>query len=314
MKDHLSSYVRQAPIASQSGVPRLQSREWEEEATHLRDYWQLIRKRIGVVTTLLLATVGTTVIYLATTTPTFVAETTLLIEPQIPNVLNLRDVLAQPLGPEEYDYYKTQYEILRSQTLAGRVIREHGLDEQRIAQTKERWVSVRAVLAQLKALISPSRLVEEETSQQVLYRTVDTYLQRLEIHPVTGTRLTKIAFSSPDPRLAAQVANAHANAYIRQGVELRTQADEQVSRFLEEKLGDLKERIEQSESALNAYRREQQIISLDDKENIVVNRLVDLNKILTEAEADRVALEAQVQFLLSGSYEHVSPVTTNPLM
>jgi len=163
-------------------------------------------------------------------------------------------------------------------------------------------------------LISPSRLVEEETSQQVLYRTVDTYLQRLEIHPVTGTRLTKIAFSSPDPRLAAQVANAHANAYIRQGVELRTQADEQVSRFLEEKLGDLKERIEQSESALNAYRREQQIISLDDKENIVVNRLVDLNKILTEAEADRVALEAQVQFLLSGSYEHVSPVTTNPLM
>jgi polysaccharide biosynthesis transport protein len=290
-------------------------REWsDEEATHLRDYWQIIRKRLGLVMTLLLVTVGTTALYLATIVPTFVAETTLLIEPQVPNVLDIREVLAQPLGPEEYDYYKTQYEILRSQTLASRVIREQGLIENPIFNGNEKRFSLRALLSQVISSIVTLPPPVKENSQEVMYRAVDTYLQRLEIRPVTGTRLTKIAFSSSNSQLAAQIANAHATAYIRQGVELRTQANEEASRFLEEKLGDLKDRIEKSEATLNAYRREQQIISLDDKENIVVSRLVDLDKILTEAEAERVALEAQVQFLLSGSYEYVPLVAANPLV
>jgi polysaccharide biosynthesis transport protein len=39
---------------------------------------------------------------------------------------------------------------------------------------------------------------------------------------------------------------------------------------------------------------------LDDKENIILNRLVDLNTRLTEAEAERIGLEAQVQTLQQG--------------
>jgi capsular exopolysaccharide synthesis family protein len=101
--------------------------------------------------------------------------------------------------------------------------------------------------------------------------------------------------------LCATVANAHARAYIRQGIDLRSETNKAGLHFLEEKLVELKERVEKAEAALNHYRREKGIISLDDKENIIVDRLADLNTRLTDAEAERIGLEAQVQTLQQGN-------------
>src|SRR5262249_42380818 len=111
---------------------------------------------------------------------------------------------------------------------------------------------------------------------------IDAYIDKLAIVPVQRTRLVKIAFSTPDPELAARVANAHAMAYLRQGIELRSRANEEALQFLDEKLAELKERVEKSEATLNRYRRDRGIISLDNRENIIVDRLADLNKRLTE--------------------------------
>jgi GumC protein len=143
---------------------------------------------------------------------------------------------------------------------------------------------------------------------------VEAYLGKLEVRPIPHTRLVRIAFRSPNPQLCALVANAHAQAYIRQGIDLRSEANEAGLRFLEEKLVELKERVEQSEAALNQYRREKGIISLDDKENIVIDRLADLNKRLTEAEAERIGLEAQVQLLRTGRFDSLPGVIGNPLI
>jgi uncharacterized protein involved in exopolysaccharide biosynthesis len=66
---------------------------------------------------------------------------------------------------------------------------------------------------------------------------------------------------------------------------------------------ELKDRLEKSEAALNSYRRDKGIISLSDKENIVVDRLADLNKRLTEAEAERIGLEAKVRAIRHNTAE-----------
>lgn len=143
---------------------------------------------------------------------------------------------------------------------------------------------------------------------------LEAYMDKLDIMPVSRTRLVKIAFSTPDPELAARVANAHARAYLRQGLELRSRANSEALQFLEEKLADLKERVEKSEAALNRYRRDRGIISLDNRENIVVDRLADLNKRLTEAEADRIALEAHVRLIRKQEYDALPAVLDNRLV
>src|SRR5207237_6312001 len=78
---------------------------------------------------------------------------------------------------------------------------------------------------------------------------IDTYINdMLEITPIAKTRLVKVSFSTPDPELSARVANAHAEAYVSQGLELYNRATQEALRFLEGKLVELKERVEKSEA------------------------------------------------------------------
>ena len=69
---------------------------------------------------------------------------------------------------------------------------------------------------------------------------IDAYIDRLEIAPVQRTRLVKIAFSTPDPDLAARVANMHARAYLEQGIERRSHANEEARHFLRGETGRVK--------------------------------------------------------------------------
>ena len=83
---------------------------------------------------------------------------------------------------------------------------------------------------------------------------------------------------------------------------------------MKKSLSQLKERMEKSEAALNNYRRDKGIISLNDKENVVVDRLADLNKRLTEAEADRITLQAQVQLIRQRAFDSLPDVISNKLI
>ena len=60
--------------------------------------------------------------------------------------------------------------------------------------------------------------------------------------------------------------------------------------------------------------RDKGILSLDDKENIVVDRLSDLNKLVTAAEAESITLEAQVHLIRKRAYDSIPDVISNTLI
>jgi capsular exopolysaccharide synthesis family protein len=97
-------------------------------------------------------------------------------------------------------------------------------------------------------------------------------------------------------------------------MRLRSRANEGARKFLESKLAELKQRAQDSEESLNRFRRERGIISLDDKENIVIDRLADLNKRLTEAEADRIGLESQARLIKQRDYDSLPAVIDHGLI
>ena len=145
-------------------------------------------------------------------------------------------------------------------------------------------------------------------------RLAGDYLAKLEIRPVAGTSLIKIKFTTPDPALSARLANAHANSYLRYGVDLRVHSNDQASEFLKQRLTKLKERVEQSETALNSYRKNKGFISVDEKENVIIDRWLDLNKNLNKAEAERIGLEAQIRSIRDGNFDEIPAVRNNPVI
>ncbi len=203
---------------------------------------------------------------------------------------------------DEYDTYnKTQYEILKSRSLAVSAIRDDGLEKVLTPNAgKPRAGVFGSIKHFIKGLLGrsssnqsvpvPHSGPDEEAAAIGIYRSA------LVIKPVPDTSLVNIVFTTPDGNLSAQLANAHAHAYIRQGIELHSQANEEAQKFLETKLVELKEKLQKSEYALNRYRRDQGIVpglmSLDGKETIVLDRLSVLSKDLTDAQVSR--LESRV--------------------
>src|SRR5215471_17452709 len=71
--------------------------EGETEQVYLRNYWLVIRKRLWFILVLCFCTVLTTAAVIFTMTPTYTAETTILIERQTPHVLNIQELVSESL-------------------------------------------------------------------------------------------------------------------------------------------------------------------------------------------------------------------------
>jgi capsular exopolysaccharide synthesis family protein len=262
-----------------------------------------------------------TAVFVFTKTPLYTAEAKILIERQAPQVLEMREIVADGLSGDESNYYRTQEEILESRSLAIAVLRDLDLAHDPafagedaspgpVARTAA-WLrgSLRRLLGGGPP-IGDARATEAGIPSSL----VDKYQGNLAVDPITRTRLSQIRFTSPDPQLASDVVNAHVDAYIQQGLRLRSEAGEEARAFLETKLEELRERLEDSEIALNGYRREKGMLSLDDGENIVVDRLSDLNKAVSEAEAKRIGLEAEVKLVHSRDYDSLPAVADSALI
>ncbi|HEV3112932.1 MAG TPA: polysaccharide biosynthesis tyrosine autokinase [Candidatus Binataceae bacterium] len=290
-----------------------------------RDYWLIVRKHLRLVLAVVIGAITLTGVALMLMRPLYTSQALLLIERNAPQVLDIRQALPEPMMADDYDYYKTQYELLKSRTLAAHVIRDQALEADLSAQIAsqgrllQRLKDGAAALAGQLGISSgapPAALVLDTRASVdgVPARLVDVYLKRLDIEPRTGTRLVAVAYTASDPQRAAAVANAHALAYIRQGLEMRSNANEEAQHFLESKLVELRQRVENSEAALNAYRRDKGILSLNGRENLALERLDQLSKRVNEAEAERIGLEAQQRTIQHRDFESLPAVISSELI
>jgi polysaccharide biosynthesis transport protein len=276
-----------------------------EPEANLRDYWFTIVKHFRLIVALFVGVVLFTALVVFWITPEYSAETTLMIEHSTPQVLDMKQVLGDVVTASyDDDYYKSQYVLLQNESLAAQVIRELELANNPYFSDANNG----------SRLFGSVRKANESTLLGSKLTVIERYLKRLTITPLRGTNLVKISFATPDPELSARIVNAHAHAYIRQGLDLHRAVNEEAQHFLEGKLDELKARLEKSESALNAFGRANEIISLTDKENIVIDRLDELNKDLTAAEADRLSLEAQEQLIQQRAYDSLPAVIDNDMI
>jgi polysaccharide biosynthesis transport protein len=295
------------------------------EAPSLLDYWRVFKNHKCKILACCVTAIMAALIYVLSVTPVYTAWAMLLIEPKGQRVLKFQEMLSEPMQPGEDEYYQSQFEMLKSRSLAAEVIKNQQLEKhpvfigadreqsfmQRLTATMRGWWSAAIAMIVASPVGTGNNL---PNAYGVASEHIDAYKEMLEIKPVKLSRLVMIGFNTPDPVLSAHIANAHARAYVQQGIRLRGQANQDARTFLESKLAELKQRVEKSEHALNVFRRGKGIISLSEKENTVVERLADLNRRLTEAEVERIGLESQAQLIKRRDYDSLPGVISNPLI
>jgi len=130
-------------------------------------------------------------------------------------------------------------------------------------------------------------------------------LNYLTVTRPNRTYLIQISYRSPDPRLAAQVANAIADSFIRHSRTIRYTSAVDTSKFMSKQLEELQAKMEQSSAELARFQKELNVISPDEKTNIQSARVLQLNTEYTNAQAERVKKEVAAKSVATGSIEAI---------
>lgn len=256
---------------------------------HWREYGQRLLERKWVAITAFVVVVTLALIWTFKATPIYCASTRLQVDAETIKVLNIQDVVTA--DTRDAQYMNTQIKILQSRTLAEQAARSLALNQ------------------------NPAFLPGATPGTD--------YAAALQgcitIQAVQGTRLIDILADHPDPKVAALLANGVANEFIKQNVERKLSASLEAVRWLREQAAEHRQKVEKSEAVLQEYREKTYTVSFEDRQNIVVEKLKDLNSAVTGAKTGRLGAESEWNELkarLDADQEPgmIPAITANPLV
>jgi succinoglycan biosynthesis transport protein ExoP len=305
-------YYQLPPPPGYSHLPPL-----EEKEVNLRDYWKIIQKRRWTIIASFLIVLITTAVVTLTMKPLYRGTTTIQINKENPQIVDFKEIFA--VNTMDIDYYQTQYKILESRSLARRVIYSLKLSEHpefipKPTTAFQQWKS--NLLVSIFGFITSKNSFSEKDPSENEKETllISRFLKKLKIEPIRNSRLVKIHFESNYPELSAQVSNTLAASYIQQSLETRFISTEQAKEWLTKQLEDLKAKVERADEDLQAFGSKHDIISLEAKENVTMQRLTELNEALTKAESDRMGKEALYKQTKDRNFDSLPSILENKLI
>jgi succinoglycan biosynthesis transport protein ExoP len=257
----------------------------EQSTIPLAHYLWILRRHVWKIIGFVAACVAATLIVSARLTPIYESTVTVDIDRQIPPAVIGADAARAPLNDTD-QFLATQVKLIQSDSVLRPVAQQyHLLDLDKDASG---------------ATVGKSSEADDEAP---------TLLNKLKVTRPPNTYLLLISYRSPQPRLAAEVANAVARSYVEHTYNIRFQSSASLAKFMERQLEELKAKMEHSSAALAQFERELNVINPEERTSILSARLLQLNTEFTNAQTDRVRKESAWNSVESGSLEAVQVST-----
>jgi chain length determinant protein EpsF len=174
--------------------------------------------------------------------------------------------------PASMNFMATQSEIIQSRRVAGRVVKMLRIAE--VPSVFQSW--------------------KEDTGGKI---SLEEYygallLKGLTVQPAQGSNIINLNFSSSDPRFAASVANAFAQATLETNIELRVDPAREYAAWFDERLKTLRANLEQAQAKLSAFQQKSGIVVSDERVEQEMTRLNALNADLSIVLAQKVDISS----------------------
>ena len=233
----------------------------------------------------------------------------------------------EPLAPEASSSSRNldvpeEVALLRSRVLVAEVIRQLGLEQNADFVNGRRRVgglalATRAFKRLRKATRGPAPDAQDDadTDERGLLDVpgalIVKYRSWLDVAATRNARTIEVRFTSPSPELSQQVASAHAAQYVRRRLGLRSQLTGEPATFLEEEIDRVQGELLAAEGAQAGFRGEHGSVSFDGTQKALAARLGEIGRRLSQAEADRIALESEHRLARSRRYDALPAVASN---
>ena len=274
----------------------------------IRKYWRILYKNRWVVLAAVGFCLALALIVSMLTQREYSAATRIQVAREAPKVVDMEQVGDEQSGTTSIEFYQTQYALLKSRSLSEAVVRDLGLENDYLYLANYQKSKTEDIAA-----LPVSQRIELATTM-VNRNTVVT--------PVRGSSIIDIQFSAPNPALAARAANSIAENFIQSNLARRFEAAAYAREFLQNRLNQIRTKLEDSERKAVAYAQQQGLINIKTgsadnptEQPLIASQLSELSTQLTAARAARSAAEAQYRSGNSGSVaaQSLTSTTVNEL-
>ncbi len=302
---------------------------YEQEGWQLAEYWRAIRKRLWLVIGITILLTTLTAIYMARRPNVYQAHAVIQVDLEQANPKLVTDERRLPSLTADPAYFNTQLQLLTSEGLLRRAVKEYSLDTNKEFQSDKNKNSGSVWQSFLKTVglsqdknsrvtegvseISEKDAASAENSVQItdavrLAPYVEILKKNLIVEPVREsrgsvkeTRLIDIYYRDTNPELAAFIVNGISQIFTKQNQEKRSVTSRKTNDFLDERVAGLQSEIKAGEEKLVALNKSAGIVKKDDQQTIDIDRLTGLNKQLLDAEENRKIAESKFNAINTSS-------------
>ncbi len=290
--------------------------DWHHVQRILRRHW---KPALGFL-------VGLEIILLAVVIllhDSYKSTATLEIAPASSESVALKD--AAPITPTQQDYLDTQSEILRSDYLALKVIRDLNLDHNSTFYSPG---LLGRTISRLKVVWTGSS--KQASDEERIDGLVKTFHEGMSVNQVKNSRLVQVAFESRNAQLSTVIVNDLVRLYLDDAHRSKYDSTLKAAESLAPELNDLKNSVDKSNEALSDFQMKHEgaqlagtLQSADSSadsmgqaiaSNPVAVRVAQLNQQLTMSMGDRMQQESNIRAIEQGHYDVLPQMKDSPLI
>ncbi len=296
----------------------------EDDGLDLRELWRIAlkyRRTILLFAGIVIVTVVAATLIMR---PVYRATTVLEVSPKTQAQVQFQNFQNQQ--EDTATFQRTQIEIIQSRAVAEAVVKRLNLGDHPAFNGELQQRDLFGGLRQLSAmLLNPmaqgvrqlltggdagdavATPVSDQASLE-MRRLVGGLQGALTVTPIRASNLIEISFESLDRELSATVVNAVADAYLELSARERFELSSGAESYLKREIAELQAQLETSEKDLYAFARQNQVVDLEDKNNIIATRLTELNINLSKVQAERIAAESLYRQLTQANVDSLPTV------
>jgi len=296
------------------------------QEVHLWDYFQVIRKRKSIIFTCLFVVLITVIIANYTMEPIYEARARIMIEEE----LRKSPITGVTMEYDRYQLqslqFQTHFDLITSYPVLERVFNNLSLDKVKkktnpnILKKATRAImqSFGRVRQFIKGLFSSEKKEANPLANNphlLNYYKILALRSKIKIQQVKNTRLVDVKVRDTDPRLARDIANGVAQAYIEYTRSSRLEATKASIAWLSKQLRDMKKQIRESERKFYEFKQREGIFSIEGKQKIQAQRIAELTSAYSNCKSKRLAISAAIKelkdILNKKEYDKVALSTIN---
>jgi polysaccharide biosynthesis transport protein len=239
--------------------------------------YRLLLSKWWVIMLFAILSLGAAIAYILWAPKIYASLAVIAVEQGAPKVNNIQDFNSDAADEKTADVLKTIEQALLSDTLFLQVVKANGLDKD-------------------PDFAPPKKDGSAYTDTEL----VGLFGSKVNVKLRKGTRLIDVSVEDEDPQRAQQLTASMVKEFVNQSFEKNLGLTEAAADYLRQEADRLKAKLQNAEEAVEKYREDHNAVSLEDKQNIIVEKLKELNQKVTEAKSERLRLEADVATIKKG--------------